>query len=147
MKRLGHDAIRHTSSLVEEFKTFAFKGNVLQLAVAVILGTAFGKIIESFVKNILMPLLSLILPGGQPWAAWHWTFHGKTIAFGLFLGELVNFLLVAAALFLFVVKFLGWFARSKEADPVVALTKDQALLTEIRDQLRSRNDPVVLTRG
>ena len=80
-----------------------------------------------------MPLLGLILPGG---GYQHWVIEvgGTTIPYGKFLGDVVYFLIVALALFLFAVKFLGWVMRArKEAPP---LTKDQELLTEIRDLLK-----------
>src|SRR5262245_22577722 len=125
-------------SLFEEFKSFAFKGNVIDLAVVVIIGAAFGKIIDSLVKNILMPLIGVLMPGNQGYLGWKWVIDGKEIPYGLFVGEVVNFLIVALALFAFTVKFLGWVMRAKkeeEATPA-PLTKDQELLTEIRDLLK-----------
>jgi large conductance mechanosensitive channel len=130
-------------SLYEEFKTFAFKGSVIDLAVGVIIGAAFGKIVDSLVKNIIMPLISVITPGEQSYVHWAWEINGKQIPCGLFLGDIVNFLLVALAVFFFVVKFLGWVMRSKkeEAAAPPPLTKEQELLTEIRDLLRQRPPP------
>jgi large conductance mechanosensitive channel len=128
-------------SLLEEFKAFAFKGNVVDLAIGVIIGSAFGKIVDSLVKSIIMPLLGVILPGQQGYEGRVWTIHGKTVPYGHFLAEIVNFLIVAAALFFFVVKFLGWLMRTKkeeEAAPTPALTKDQVLLEEIRDLLKTQ---------
>src|SRR5436853_25748 len=95
-------------SLLEEFKAFAFKGNVIDLAVGVIIGAAFGKIVDSLVKNLIMPLVSVIMPGDESYQKWHWEIGGRDVPYGLFLGEVVNFLIVAAALFFFIVKFLGW---------------------------------------
>src|SRR5258708_31456587 len=95
-------------SLFDEFKDFAFKGNVIDLAVGVIIGAAFGKIIDSLVKHLIMPLISLLVPGEQSYLSWKWMIKGKEIPYGLFLGEVVTFLIVALALFIFVVKFLGW---------------------------------------
>jgi large conductance mechanosensitive channel len=125
-------------SLVEEFKNFAFKGNVIDLAVGVIIGAAFGKIIDSLVKNILMPLISLLFPTDESYTAWSLTIDGKPIPYGLFLGDVVNFLIVAVAVYLFIVKFLGWVmrVRKQEAETAPVLTKDQELLTEIRDLLK-----------
>ena len=127
-------------SLLDQFKKFAFKGNVVDLAVGVVIGTAFGKIVDSLVKSLIMPLLSVVLPGDQSYQNWAWVLNGKTIPYGQFLAEIVNFLIVAAALFVFVVKFLGWLTRSRneEAKPTPSLTKDQMLLEEIRDLLRER---------
>src|SRR6266404_4528845 len=91
-------------SLVEEFKNFAFKGNVIDLAVGVIIGAAFGTIIKSMVDNLIMPLISLIIPGEQGYKQWALEINGKTIPIGLFLADVVNFLIVALVLFLFIVK-------------------------------------------
>jgi large conductance mechanosensitive channel len=126
---------RQAWSLWEEFKAFAFKGNVIDLAVGVIIGAAFAKIVDALVKSIIMPLVSVLLPGDQSYVNWKWVINGKEIPYGVFLGEVVNFLIVALALYLFIVKFLGWMMRTKkqEAAALPPLTKDQELLTEIRD--------------
>lgn len=127
-------------SLVEEFKKFALKGNVIDLAVGVIIGAAFGKIIDSLVKHIIMPTLGVLLPGEQGYLGWKLVIAGKEIPYGLFIGEVVNFLIVSLALFFFIVKFLGWVMRAKKeeaaAAPAPPPTKDQELLTEIRDLLK-----------
>ena len=130
---------RQAWSLFEEFKNFAFKGNVIDLAVGVIIGAAFGKLIDSLVKHVLMPLVSVLVPGQQGYLEWKVVLYGKEIPYGLFLGEVVNFLIVALAIFLFIVKFLGWLMRAKreEAATPAPLTKEQALLTEIRDLLHA----------
>jgi large conductance mechanosensitive channel len=127
--------------LIDEFKAFAFKGNVVDLAVGVIIGAAFGKIVDSLVKNIIMPFIAVLLPGDQSYVGWKWVFNGKEIPYGLFLGEVVNFLIVALALFLFIVKFLGFVMRSKQVEVAAppALTKDQELLGEIRDLLQKKS--------
>lgn len=126
------------SSLLEEFKNFALKGNVIDLAIAVVIGAAFGKIIDSLVKNIIMPLISLVMPGEQGYVAWKWIIDGKEIPYGLFLGEIVNFLVIALALYLFIVKFLGMVMKSKQEEPPPEPMKDQELLTEIRDLLKNK---------
>jgi len=128
-------------SLAEEFKAFAFKGNVIDLAVGVIIGAAFGKIIDSLVRNLLMPLVGVLLPGEQGYLGWKWVINGKEVPYGLFLGEVVNFLIVALALFVFIVKFLGWVMHTKKQEGVPPLTKDQELLTEIRDLLKKEQAP------
>lgn len=126
-------------SLLDEFKAFALKGNVIDLAVGVIIGTAFGKIIESLVKNVFMPLIGSILPGEQGYLGWKWVINGKEVPYGLFLGEVVNFLIIALVLFIFIVKFLGWIMKAKKEEAVAPPppTKDQELLMEIRDLLRA----------
>lgn len=135
------DPTKKAFSLFDEFKNFAFKGNVIDLAVGVIIGAAFGKIIDSLVKNLIMPLVSVALPGDQSYAAWKFVLNGKEIPYGLFLAEVVNFLIVALALFIFIVKFLGWIMKAKKQEAVAAPpppTKDQELLMEIRDLLKKR---------
>ncbi len=134
------DPKKKAFSLFEEFKNFAFKGNVIDLAVGVIIGIAFGKIIDSLVKHVIMPLISVVIPGEQGYLDWKWVIQGKEIPYGLFLGEIVNFLIVALALFIFIVKFLGWVMRTKKEEAAVPPppTKDQELLTEIRDLLKQR---------
>src|SRR5262245_64381849 len=88
------DVRKKAYSLFEEFKNFAFKGNVIDLAVGVIIGAAFGKIVDSLVRHIIMPLISVILPGEHGYLGWKWVIHGKEIPYGLFLGEILNFLIV-----------------------------------------------------
>lgn len=128
-------------SIVNEFKAFAFKGNVVDLAVGVIIGGAFGKIVDSLVKNVIMPFIGSLLPGEQGYLGWKFVINGKDVPYGLFLGEVVNFLIVAAALFIFIVKFIGWVMKSRaeevpSAPTIPPITKDQELLTEIRDLLK-----------
>jgi large conductance mechanosensitive channel len=129
---------RKAFSLFDEFKKFAFKGNVIDLAVGVIIGAAFGNIIKSLVDHIIMPLVSLALPAEQGYKEWKWVVHGKDVPYGLFLADVLNFLLIALVLFIFIVKFLGWLMKAKkeEAAAPPPLTKDQELLTEIRDLLK-----------
>lgn len=125
-------------SLYDEFKAFAFKGNVIDLAVAVIIGAAFGNIVNALVKQIMMPIVSILLPTEQSYTSWEWDIGGKKILYGAFLGELVNFLVVTLVVFLFVVKFLGWIMNLRKQEQAVpeVLTKEQQLLTEIRDLLK-----------
>jgi large conductance mechanosensitive channel len=105
----------------------------------VIIGAAFGKIIDSLVKNILMPVLGVVLPGDQGYMGWKYVVNGKEIPYGLFIGEMVNFIIVAMALFFFIVKFLGWIVKEKTVTAAAvppAPTRDQELLGEIRDLLK-----------
>ena len=135
------DPAKRAFSLVDEFKSFAFKGNVIDMAVGVIIGAAFGKIIDSFVKHLIMPVLGLILPGEQGYLGWKLVIGAKEVPYGLFIGEVVNFLIIAVVLFVFIVKFLGFIARSKEkaAAAPPPPTREQELLSEIRDLLKQRN--------
>ncbi|MGA2506558.1 MAG: large conductance mechanosensitive channel protein MscL [Chitinispirillaceae bacterium] len=140
-KMSGIDPAKKAFSLIDEFKAFAFKGNVIDMAVGVIIGAAFGKIIDSLVKHIIMPTIGLLMPGNQGYLGWKIAVGAKEVPYGLFIGEVVNFLIIAAVLFVFIVKFLGWIMKSKQQEVAVlpALTKDQQLLSEIRDLLKDKN--------
>ncbi|NTW78327.1 MAG: large conductance mechanosensitive channel protein MscL, partial [Syntrophaceae bacterium] len=91
---------KKVSAMLDEFKNFALKGNVVDLAIGVIIGVAFGKIIDSLVKHIIMPVISIFIPGEQSYLTWKWVVGGKEILYGLFLGEIVNFLIIALALYI-----------------------------------------------
>jgi large conductance mechanosensitive channel len=134
------EARQRAFSLLEEFKQFALKGNVIDLAIGVIIGAAFAKIVDSLVKHIIMPLIGVVVPGKQGYLEWKWVVDGKEVPYGLFLGEVVNFLILAFVLYLFIVKFLGFMMRTKkeEAAAPPPPTKDQELLAEIRDLLKRR---------
>jgi large conductance mechanosensitive channel len=124
-------------TLLDEFKAFAFKGNVVDLAIGVIIGGAFHTIVDSLVKNLIMPLIAMVIPGERPYTHWQFTFRGSTVHIGLLLGDIIHFVLLAAILFLFLVKFLGWLMRPKKPDEVVpVLNRQEELLTEIRDLLK-----------
>jgi large conductance mechanosensitive channel len=128
------------SSLFEEFKKFAFKGNVVDLAIGVIIGAAFGAIVKSLVEDIIMPLVGLILPGNKGYEGWVWQVGDRSVPYGKFLGAVVNFLIVAFVLYLFIVKFLGWIMKSQKEEVAAPAppTKEQELLTEIRDLLKRK---------
>ena len=134
---------KQVASFLEEFKKFALKGNVIDLAIGVIIGAAFAKIIDSLVKNIIMPLVSLVLPGEQGYMGWKLEIGNKIIPYGLFIAEVVNFLIIALALYIFIIKFLGWIVKTKQQEAVQPppLTKDQELLIEIRDLLKKTSQP------
>ena len=130
------EASKKALSLFGEFKAFAFKGNVMDMAVGVIIGAAFGKIVSSLVDNVIMPMVGYLLPGDKCYQNW----APGGIKVGIFLGDILNFVIVSAVLFFIIVKFLGWLLRSK-AEAVTTpqpLTKDQVLLTEIRELLRKQ---------
>lgn len=134
---------RQAWSLLEEFKAFAFKGNVVELAIGVIIGGAFGKIVDSLVKDIILPSINVLAPSQQRYQDWALVINGKSIPYGHFLAEVVNFVIVAAALFFFVVKFLGWLMKTRKEEsaappPPSPPTPDQVLLAEIRDLLKAQ---------
>jgi large conductance mechanosensitive channel len=136
------DPTKTAFTLFDEFKNFAFKGNVVDLAVGVIIGAAFGKIVDSLVKSVIMPLIAVISPGDKGYVDWKWTIRGQDVPYGVFLGDVVNFLIVSLVLFIFIVKFLGWIMKAKKKEAAAAPppppTKEEVLLTEIRDLLKQR---------
>lgn len=138
---VGGDVSKKAWTLFEEFKNFALKGNVIDLAVGVVIGASFTAIVNSLVKHILMPLISILTPGRQSYTGWKAELAGVEVPFGLFLGEVANFLIVALALYLFIVKFLGWVMQFKKATAAAAapaVPPDVRLLEEIRDLLKAR---------
>jgi large conductance mechanosensitive channel len=138
---------RRAVSIIQEFRDFAFKGSMITLAIGVIIGTAFNNLIDSLVKNVLMPLIGLLLPGQHGYLGWKLVFGEQEVPYGHFLGELVKFVIVALAVFLFMVKFLGWLTRARHAEAAAPPppTRDQELLAEIRDLLRQGSRPAAAT--
>lgn len=99
-------------SLVKEFKAFALKGNVIDLAVAVVIGGAFGKIVNAIVAEIIMPLVGKVMPQG----GWQ-SYTVGDIRVGVVLNEILQFLIVAMVLFIVIVKFMGALRRKDELPP------------------------------
>ncbi len=127
-------------NFINEFKSFAIKGNMIDLAVGVIIGTAFGKVVSSLVSDIIMPPLGWIT-GGIDFSEKVWNLPtilgvGSPVAvnYGLFLNSLINFIIVAFAIFL-VIKQINRFKKVEEAKPTVT-PEDIMLLREIRDSLK-----------
>jgi large conductance mechanosensitive channel len=116
---------------------------VFDLAVGVIIGGAFGTIVNSLVHNIIMPVISVIMPGDRGYEHWVLIIRGKMVPYGRFMGDVVNFLIVALAVYLFIVKFVGWIMAFKKEQAAAAppLTKEQELLTQIRDLLEKESRP------
>jgi large conductance mechanosensitive channel len=139
-RRTSRDLAQPAVSLLQEFKAFVLKGNVVDLAIGIIIGAAFGKIVDSFVKHIIMPFISVLMPAQNSYLEWKLVMNGKPIPYGLFIGEVVNFLVVAAAVFIFLVKLLGWMMRTKEETAAAPPPppREEVLLTEIRDLLKER---------
>lgn len=125
--------------MFKEFKEFAFKGNVLDLAVAVVMGAAFNKIVTSLVTYIIMPLIGLIF--GTVDFAKHWSAFG--IKYGLFVQSIIDFLIVAFALFLFV-KLANTMMKKEEVEEEPE--ENTVLLTEIRDLLQKQNGTADVTK-
>lgn len=122
----------------KEFKDFAMKGNVIDLAVAVVIGGAFGKIVTSLVNDLLMPVISL-LTSGVNFTAMAATVGTVTFAYGNFIQSVVDFLLIAFSIFL-AVKLIGNARKKEEASepPAPPQPTEQQLLTEIRDLLKTQ---------
>ena len=142
-------------SIIQEFKEFAVKGNVMDLAVGVIIGGAFGKIIDSAVADLIMPLITWILGGDADYSNWFLVLGDNpnnitnlsaaqeaglnVFAYGNFLTILINFILLAWVVF-WLVKLMNKIRREKAAEePAPAATpEDIALLREIRDELKRK---------
>lgn len=122
--------------MLKEFREFIARGNVLDLAVAVIIGGAFGAIVTSLVDDVLMPLVGILL-GGIDFSGLSLTMGGARVLYGNFIQAIVNFLVIAFAMFL-VVRTANRVMRQKEAAPPAEPTPEVQLLTEIRDLLRER---------
>lgn len=109
--------------MLKDFKAFLLRGNVVDLAVAVVIGAAFGAVITSFVSNLLTPLLAI--PGTTDFSRLKFSVGGGTFMYGQFLNDLLAFLLIAAAIFFFVVKPINaLMARRKTEPDVESTTKD-----------------------
>ena len=137
--------------MLEEFKKFALKGNVVDLAVGVIIGAAFGAIVNSMVADIIMPIIGAVT-GGLDFSNYFTGLskavtagnladakkQGAVLAWGNFLTLTLNFVIIAFVLFL-VIRLMNRMKAKEEASPApAALTKDQELLIEIRDALKSK---------
>lgn len=119
-------------SIIKEFKEFAMKGNVLDMAVGVIIGGAFGKIVSSLVADVLMPIIGMIL-GKVDFSTLAW----GTVKYGVFIQSIVDFVIVAACIFV-ALKGINTLKRPEPAAPAApaAPPADIQLLTEIRDLLK-----------
>jgi large conductance mechanosensitive channel len=125
--------------MIKEFKEFISRGNVLDLAVGVIIGGAFNKIVSSLVDNILMPLIGLII-GGVDFSSLSFKIKDATIAYGLFIQNIVDFLIVAFTIFM-VVKAVNKLMRKKEKkeEAPKGPSEEVLLLTEIKNELVKQN--------
>lgn len=121
--------------ILKEFKEFISKGNVIDMAVGVIIGSAFSKIVTSLVNDIIMPLIGIII-GGLDFTSLSIKIKDSEILYGLFIQNIVDFLIIAACIFT-VIKILNKFKKKQEEKPVIVETpEDIKLLTEIRDLLK-----------
>ncbi|HTJ44303.1 MAG TPA: large conductance mechanosensitive channel protein MscL [Kofleriaceae bacterium] len=120
-------------SVIKDFKAFAFKGNVIDLAVAVVIGAAFTKIVSAIVDGIIMPLLGKALPGGS-YEAW----APGGVRLGLVIAAAIDFLAIAAVLFVIVSMINRAMKKPLPPEEKPAPSAEVVLLTEIRDQLARR---------
>jgi large conductance mechanosensitive channel len=127
------------SFMWKDFKEFAFKGNVFDLAVAVVIGTAFGKIVSSLVENIITPFIGMI-SGGIDFSGMHKKIDEADFTYGVFLQSIIDFFIVAGVIFL-VIRFLSKFKKKEEVEEVVEeIDAQEALLMEIRDLLKEQRN-------
>lgn len=122
-----------------EFKKFAFKGNVVDLAVGVVIGAAFGKIVSSLVKDIITPLLGMVL-GGVDFTDLQFGYGKSAVMYGNFIQTIFDFLIIAASIFMFVKVFNKLTSKKEEEkeEEIPEPTKEEVLLGEIRDLLNSK---------
>jgi len=131
--------------IIVEFKEFISKGNVLDLAIGVIIGGAFSKIVSSLVNDIIMPILGVII-GGLDFTSLSIKFNDATINYGLFIQNIVDFLLMSICIFIFIKIFnklkesLEKKEEIKEEIKEVEKTNEEKLLEEIRDLLKKENN-------
>jgi large conductance mechanosensitive channel len=114
-------------NLWQEFKEFAFKGSMIDLAIAVVIGKAFGDVVNSLVVNIIMPLLVYIMHGKTAPPDWKW----GEVGIGAFLGQLINFFLIALVIWIVMVKLLGAIRRATSPPPEAPATRECPLCCSI----------------
>jgi len=126
------------NSFISEFKAFAMKGNVMDLAIAVIIGAAFGKIVTALVDNIIMPLIGILL-GGINFENLTVEVGNAVVTYGVFIQRVIDFIIIAFVIFM-VIKAINNFKRKEEEKPAeektVEPSEELKLLTEIRDALK-----------
>ena len=132
-------------SMMQEFKKFAMRGNVMDMAIGIIIGAAFGKIVSSIVADVIMPPIGLLL-GGVDFANLAITLRAGSegvepvlLKYGVFINTVIDFLIVAFAIFM-VVKGINSMKKKEEEKPAAppAPSKSELLLAEIRDELRKK---------
>lgn len=133
-------------SILKEFKEFAVKGNMIDMAVGIVIGAAFGTVVSSLVDDIIMPPIGAML-SGVDFSNLQWVIKAAdgeggeavSIAYGAFINNMISFLVVAMAIFM-VIKVINRLKREEEAAPAepAAPAEDIVLLTEIRDELKKR---------
>ena len=130
--------IKEKKTIVQEFKEFALRGNMVDLAVGVVIGAAFNSIIQSLVNDIIMPLVGVVALGDKFKGFKYDLGNDQVLAYGAFIQNIINFFIIALAVFL-VIKVINKLRSSKEdAAAPIPLTEAE-LLTEIRDLLKEKS--------
>lgn len=142
IEKINKDELKNKGGkFVNEFKDFIAKGNVLDLAVGVVIGSAFGKIVSSIVDDIIMPLVGIVI-GGVDFSGLNAKIGEATITYGNFIQNVIDFLIIALCIFIFI-KIISRFKRKEEVVEEAAeeAKKDEQveLLEEIRDLLKEKN--------
>lgn len=123
----------------KDFKEFAMQGNVMELAIAVIIGAAFSQIVTSLVENIITPLLGIVLNGIE-FTDLSFTVGQAEVTYGVFIQSIFDFLIIALSIFMFI-RLLGKFKRKEEeeVEEEAEIDPKEELLTEIRDLLKNQS--------
>ncbi len=137
-KIINKDELKNKGGkFINEFKDFIAKGNVLDLAVGVVIGSAFGKIVSSIVDDIIMPLVGIVI-GGVDFSGLSAKIGDATITYGNFIQNVIDFLIIALCIFVFI-KIISRFKRKEEAVEEAKKDEQVELLEEIRDLLKEKN--------
>ena len=131
------EIITKGTKTLKEFKTFISKGNVVDLAVGVIIGSAFGKIVSSLVNDILMPIIGIII-GGIDFSNLTIQIKDATIKYGIFIQNIIDFLIVAFCIFIFI-KLINKVIKKEEEKKEKVVSEEAKILKEIRDILKEKN--------
>ncbi|MFN8188319.1 MAG: large-conductance mechanosensitive channel protein MscL [Gaiellales bacterium] len=123
--------------LVKEFRDFIMRGNVVDLAVAVVIGAAFGALVTAFVENLLTPLIAAIF-GKPDFSELTFTINGSVFKYGVFINAVISFLLIALAVYFIIVKPYNRYRARKAVEEPAEPAEEVLLLREIRDLLGKR---------
>ena len=130
------EILKKGNTTLQEFKQFIARGNVIDLAVGVIIGSAFGKIVSSIVDDILMPLIGVII-GGLDFSNLTIKVEDATIKYGLFIQNVIDFLIVSICIF-FIIKIINKLSRKQTKEETIIKDEKIVLLEEIRDLLKEK---------
>ncbi|HLQ96897.1 MAG TPA: large conductance mechanosensitive channel protein MscL [Pseudogracilibacillus sp.] len=126
----------------EDFKNFAFQGNLIDLAVAVVIGAAFGEIVTALVDNIIMPLIGVLM-NGVSFTNLTWQVGEASVTYGVFLQSVLDFVIIALSIFLFLRIVLR---KKQEEEEEAEIEPQEQLLTEIRDLLKEQHNDSAATK-